>query len=269
MDEERVKKAMAAVAQAAAGAAKKRFGPEAMAQVVIALRAGASFEAAARAAGFHRTAINRWRRKSPAFDAACAAAVEAGDVPRLVFRQGGDGTGWQVRKGRRHRFDAARKTLFLEHFAATLDAVGAAEAAGVAFATAYAHRRTDPAFAAAWAEAARIGVERLKEEIGRQRLAAAAAIRVRGDKIVPDAAAEFDKAITFIRTWEGKAAGARQGGPPLTKWSFEDSIAELERRLKAHGVPIEGESDGGNGATGEPDGARRERPEGGGDAAAA
>jgi hypothetical protein len=243
MDEAAVGRALAGIG---AAAGRKRFGPEAMARVVIALRAGATVRAAAEAAGFHRTIVNRWRAKSPAFDAACAAAVTAGDVPRLVYRQGGDGSGWQVRRGRRHSFSTARKQAFLEHFAATLDAVAAAEVAGVCFSTAYHHRRTDPAFAAQWAEAARIGVSRLSEEAGRQRLAAMEQLRVAGDKIVPEAAAEFERTMTFLKVWGSRVAGETAGGgggrgtggPALTKWSFEEALVELEAKLKAFGVRI-------------------------------
>jgi hypothetical protein len=213
VDEEKVRRAMAAVA-AEAGKGPKRFGPEAMAVVVRALRAGASIEAAARAAGFERSIVGKWRKKSPAFDAACADAIRQSDVPRLVaVRSGADAKGapvWKLRRGRRHNFCAERKAIFLEHFAATLDAVGAAEAAGVSFCTAYAHRRTDPAFAAGWEEAARIGVARIGEEAGRQRLAAME---------------------RMLRIWQTKLAGGRTGGPPLTKWSFEESFKALEKEL--------------------------------------
>jgi hypothetical protein len=235
---------------------RQLFGPEAMGRAVIAIRGGASFAAAARAAGgFCASVISNARKRSPAFDAAVADALKAGDVPRLVFRRGGDGKGWQVRRGRRHVFDAARKNLFLTHFSATLDAVGAAEAAGVCHSTAYEHRRTDPAFAAAWAEAARIGVERLSEEAGRQRLAAMAAIQVvPGDPVVPEAGAEFERTMTFLKVWgsrvgpggsggSGGGGGGKIGGPPLTKWTIDAAMDELERNLIKFGAIAPGEAD--------------------------
>ncbi|MEA3016361.1 MAG: hypothetical protein QOI38_1083 [Sphingomonadales bacterium] len=236
MDEEKVRRALSAVA-AEAKRKRKRFTPEAMAVVVRALRAGASIEAAARAAGFERSIVGKWRRKSPAFAAACADALRQSDVPRLVaVRDGEDADGapvWKLRRGRRHIFCAERKAIFLEHFAATLDAVAAAEEAGVSFWTVYEHRRTDPAFAAGWEEAARIGVARIGEEAGRQRLAAMERMRVKGDKQVPRAEsdAEFYRTMTFLRIWQAKLAGGRTGGPPLTKWRFEESFRALEKEL--------------------------------------
>ena len=246
MDEDEVRRAMAAVAEEA----KKephRFGPEAMAVVVRALRAGATIAAAAEAAGFTRCIVNRWREKSPAFDAACSDAIAAGDVPRLVAVRNGEGPDgeaeWTIRRGRRHRFDDERKLIFLEHFAATLDAVASAEEAGVSFSTAYAHRRSDPGFAAAWLEAAEIGIARIGEETGRQRLAAIERFRVRGDKQVPpgDGDREFERTMTFLRVWKTKLSGGRTGGPPLTKWSFDKALDQLERQLRNFGVRIERE----------------------------
>ena len=266
MDEGAVERAMAAVAAALAGGEagegkttgkakgkRKLFGPEAMARAVIALRGGASFAAAAgEAGGFCASTIYGARKRSAAFDAAVADALKAGDVPRLVFRRGGDGSGWRVRRGRRHLFDSARKNLFLTHFSATLDAVGSAEAAGVCHSTAYEHRRTDPAFAAAWGEAARIGVERLSEEAGRQRLAAMAAIQVvPGDPVVPEAGAEFERTMTFLKVWgsrmgaagSGGGGGGKIGGPPLTKWTIDAALDELERNLIKFGAIGTGAAD--------------------------
>jgi|GEM_PF-2381242 len=213
-----------------------RFGAEHMAQVVIALRAGATFAVAAKAAGFSARTAERWRERSPAFAEACADAAAASDVPRLVAVSDGKG-GYKVRRGRRHKFTEARKKAFLEHFAATLDAVAAAEIAEVCFATVYAHRRTDPAFAAAWEEAAAIGIARLGEEAARQRLAAMDRLRVDGDKQVPrdESDREFEKTMTFLRIYgarKGGGGGGGAGGPPLTKWSFEEAFAALDRELE-------------------------------------
>lgn len=212
-----------------------RFGPEEMAQVVIALRAGATFEAAAKSAGFTRRTVERWRQRSPAFAEACADAVEASDVPRLVAVSDGAG-GYRLRRGRRHKFGEKRKRIFLEHFAATLDSVAAADMADVCFATVYAHRRTDPVFAEAWEEAAAIGIARVGEEAARQRLAAMERLRVAGDKQVPreESDREFEKTMTFLRIYSARKDGAKTGGPPLTKWSFEDAFGALERELAVY-----------------------------------
>ena len=212
-----------------------RLTPEKMAEVVIALRAGASLDEAAKAAGFAAETVQRWRKRSAVFDAACAEAIEATSVPRLVAVADGKG-GYQLRRGRRNKFTARRKQIFLEYFAATLDAVAAADAAGVCFATAYAHRRTDPAFAAGWAEAADIGVEQIGEEIGRQRLAAAQAMRVSGapPAEIARSESEFERTMAFLKHWSGRQRGGALGGPPLTKWSEDEAFAALDRALAVY-----------------------------------
>jgi hypothetical protein len=238
VDEGRLEKAVAAAAKSKGRRRRRLFDERAMGIAIVALRDGASFGAAGKAAGFSASAVYRARKRCPVFDAACAEAAKAGDVPRLVFRSGGDRSrGWRVRRGRRHLFDAARKEIYLEHFAVTLDAAAAAEKAGVCLSTPYEHRRRDPAFAAAWDEAVAIGVARIGEEQARQRLAAADAIRVRGDGPLPEDGPEFERAMAFLRYWSRRQQGGKAGGPPLTKWSFDDAMAEMERLLDRHGVP--------------------------------
>jgi hypothetical protein len=220
-----------------------------MAKVAIALRAGATIGAAAAAAGFASCAVRRARRKRPDFDAACreaiAAAHERQKLPpgarclpaRTRFRYG---------RGKPPRFDSARRKLFLEHFAATLDAHASAKAAGVGYTTVFKHRRDDPVFAAAWIEARDIGVERLTDELARQRLAAAYRLRVDGDEAVPEAAAEFERAVRFLRIYRAQQERAA-AVPPPGKWSFEESLKAIGKALAVYRLRREREKEDGGG----------------------
>jgi len=247
MDEGAVRRALAAAAEEVRPRGRT-FGPEEMAVVVRALKGGATFEAAAEAVGFSPGTVHKWRRKSPAFAAGCADAVAASGRPRLVASLGADGE-WKIRRGRRGKFTRERKLVFLEHFAATCDLMASAEVAGVGWSTVYAHRRDDPAFAEGMKEAVEIGVARLEAEAARDRLAAMERLRVRGDKKVPreESEREFERTLAFLREWKRWMAGAKRGGPPLTKWSFEESLAELEKQLRLFGVRVEREREEGAG----------------------
>jgi hypothetical protein len=222
-----------------------------MGTVVAMLREGATFSAAARKVGVCAGTVHKWRRLSPAFAAACGEARAESDRPLLVV-PGSGGRKWQLRRDRRHRFTTERKQIFLEHFAATLDLKASAEAAGICFATVYEHRRRDPEFARAWLEALEMGVARLEAEGLRQRLEAMERIRVSGDLHGEGAAAEYERSMGFVRDWRRRLDGGKSGGPPPTKWNFEESLGELEKQLKAFGARIERAED--------------EEREGGGDA---
>lgn len=231
MDDEEVRRALAG---ALPREGRHRFGPEDMAKIAIALRAGATIEDSAAAAGFTSVTVRRARRNRPAFDAACKEAMLAAHKRsnRPPDRSAGAPAMKRTRygNGKPPRFDTERRKLFLEHFAATLDAHASAEAAGVCYSTVCNHRRDDPLFAAAWIEARDLGIERLDDELARQRLAAADRLRVDGDKDVPEAAAEFDRAIRFLRSYRGQQARAA-AAPAPGKWSFEESLKEVEEAL--------------------------------------
>jgi len=256
VDDDEVRRALAA---ALPRDGRHRFGPDDMARVAIALRAGATIEEAAAAAGFSSGTVRKARRKSPAFDAGCREAIlvahkrsnrppgAAARAPAMKRSRYGN--------GKPPRFDTGRRKLFLEHFAATLDAHASAKAAGVCYRTVCNHRRDDPLFAAAWIEARDLGIERLTDEVARQRLAAADRLRVDGDKDVPEAAAEFDRAIRFLRSYRGQQA--RAAAAPLPgKWSFEESLKEIEEALAVYRLRRrrEDEEDGEEGEDGEAQG---------------
>lgn len=76
--------------------------------------------------------------------------------------QGGNRRRTQVRAERKDAFTAEKKQLFLDHLAGCCTILHSAKAAGVALSTFYTHRRRDPEFAQACAEALAVGYERLE-----------------------------------------------------------------------------------------------------------
>lgn len=220
----------------------KTFGPADQAVVVKALLGGATVVAAAKAAGFCPQTLYSHRRTCAVFREAWAAAVEESGRPMLVAPRGG--RRWQARRMRRNQFSRERKEVFLAHFAATCDATASAAVAGICESSVYEHRRSDPAFAAAWADALEQGYARLEAEAVAQRIKAMEALKVRlGKKVAAatdvDAAAEFERVMQLLREHKRGLAGAKKGGFPLTKWSFEDAFQALEKRLQAFGLRIE------------------------------
>jgi len=74
---------------------------------------------------------------------------------------------------RRRRIDAPaikKLGIFLRHLARTGSVAFAAERAGLSRNTLYRRRRTDPAFAAGWAEAIAGAVDRLRDEAAKRAL---------------------------------------------------------------------------------------------------
>src|SRR5207237_8080626 len=107
-----------AAERVAVGSGRRFFGPEAMGVVVAALRRGAMITDAAREAGFARETVNEWRRKAAHFDEACRAALDGRG--ELLVQSAGPGK-WELRRPRYNAFTAARKTRYLDHYAATGD----------------------------------------------------------------------------------------------------------------------------------------------------
>jgi len=246
VDDEEVRRALA---DALPRVGRHVFGQADMVTVAIALRAGATSEGAAAAAGFTSGTVRRARRRVPAFDEACVQAIAAAHarvkLPASATRIP-VGRGIAYGRGKPKLFTTERKKLFLEHFAATLDIHAAAEAVGVAYRTICNHRRDDPVFAAACIEARDLGIERVTDELARQRLVAAEAMRVDGDKKVPEAAIEFDRAMIFLRVYRGQQARAR-AAPAPAKWSFEESMNAIGKALAVYRLRREREAgeDGG------------------------
>ena len=71
----------------------------------------------------------------------------------------------QVTKRGWNRFDAAKKKIFLQWFAATCNAQEAARRAGVGYSTVFDQRATDPVFAEGWDRALEQGYARLEAKL--------------------------------------------------------------------------------------------------------
>ena len=149
-----------------------------------------------------------------------------------------------ARTGGRKLFDAERKQLFLEWFAATANVRWSAEVAGVCPQTVWKHRMNDPVFAEAFDRALDQGVVR-----GRARLIETKKPRidVAGDLESPELD-EIDPQmmLAVLREHErgrgGPAAGMgrKQGRRPRIATNAEVRAA-LVGRLSAYGVRIFGE----------------------------
>jgi hypothetical protein len=230
---------------------RRRIDEETKARFLAALRAGASRDDAAAQAGFTATAFYYVRRSDRVFSlawtwatdlsaddarAARAAAVRPGPeeatiVPNARRRL-------QRRPVRRARFDDRRKRRFLDHFAGTADARAAAAAAGVAPSTITTHRRKDREFDAACGEALGVAYASLEAEAVRQRLEAQRDLR---DGLCPkgEMPKEFDRVLRLLARYDRKDGriGPRVVSPGRERrWSFDDAIALLDRKLRALGV---------------------------------
>ena len=216
----------------------------AMGQFIQALRRGATVTQAARKAGFSETSFYRKRRADAEFALVWAEALEASDAPRLI--RPGNGRRLQVRHTRRLKFTEAKKEVFLSHFAGTCDMATSAEAAGVCTDTVRNHRMNDPEFAARCQAALEQGYATLEEEAVRERIAAIARLKA-GVLPAGEAAGEFERQMKLLAQWRrrdgslGPRAHARE---TLKRWSFDEAIAALEKRLRALRIPLTGEASG-------------------------
>jgi hypothetical protein len=251
----------------------------AKAEFLAGLRRGESREQAAFAAGFSLMGFYGARRRDPAFAAgwteALATSAAAERRVRAYAERGeraergevriacANRRVYQRRRRRNVRFDAAAQAIYLAHFAANCDSRAAAEAAGVHESTVRLHRRMNPAFAAAEAEALAEGYVWLEAEALRLGLetqkrlrAAAEAPAVQGARHVPGTSAtgpaacpecnrrtetdaEFDRIMKLLARLDRKPRRAERGfkeGGRRQKWTFEDAMVLLRRRLKALGL---------------------------------
>jgi hypothetical protein len=211
-----------------------------MGQFIQALRRGATVEAAARKAGFSLRSFYRKRKAEEGFDLAWSEALEASDAPKLIMP--GNGRRMQLRHTRRLKFTDDKKEVYLSHFAGTCDMASAAEAAGVCTDTVRNHRMKDPEFAARCQAALEQGYVRLEEEAVRARIAAAEKLKA-GVLPAGEAAVEFERQLKLLAQWRrrdgslGPRAHARE---TLKRWTFEEAIEALEKRLRALRIPLSG-----------------------------
>ena len=238
----------------------RRFGPADRAVVITALLGGATVAAAAKAAGFAVQTLYDDRKRCPLFARAWADAVAESARPRLV--EMGTGGWWTLKRLRRNRFTRARKQAFLAHLAVSADVHASAIASGVCTSTVYAHRQSDPAFAAAWVTALACGVAVLEARLVQQRIEAHEAFEIEAGELPPEVAArerdlEFWRSMHRLREhrratggggWSGGAGapeGRGRGQRPRIKTNAEvraemaQALAAFEKRARAAGYRLE------------------------------
>jgi hypothetical protein len=238
---------------------QRRIDAPAKAEFVAALRRGARREDAAAEAGFSLMGFYGARRRDPAFKAEWAdalAATPAAERRERAYAERGERGEIRIASAnrriyqRRRRyvlFDARAQAVFLTHFAATCDTKASAEAAGVSESTVHLHCRTDPAFAEAYRAALAEGYVHLEAEALRQRLAAQkklrAAIEAAGPAAPPalaaEAGAEFDRIMKLLARWDRKPRRADHDFKPggrRQRWTFEEAMVLLDKRLRALGL---------------------------------
>ena len=210
------------------------------------LRRGASHEEAARAAGFNRASFFRLRKRDPGFAALWEAAVEQSAGCRFV--NPGVGRRLQLRRNRSLRFTDARRQLFLEHFAGTCNLTDAAAAARISEGTIFATRARDPEFAADFQAALEQGYARLEADVLRRRVEAQQRLRTIAPAGEPEP--EFERALKLLQRWERRdgTLGPRTRTPGRgRRWTFDEAIEALDKKLEALGVRRRREREQGEG----------------------
>lgn len=217
------------------------------------MRRGARQVDAAKAAGFSRSAFWRLRDRDPGFAASFAEAVSVSSGPRYVSR--GAGRPLQLRRNRRVSFTDARKELFLDHFAGTGNLAEAAERAGICESTVFKHLRSDEAFLARFRDALKLCHLRLEAYLAERRLKGQERLKQVEPKGEPEP--EFDRAMALLQRWDrrdGSVGRRARGHGHIHRWTFDDAIKLLARRLQAMeprtGLPKpgSGKGDGEDGA---------------------
>jgi hypothetical protein len=162
----------------------------------------------------------------------------------------------QVAPTRRKLFDAAAEAEFLEWFAATCNISLAARKAGFHYRTVLRHWREDPAFGDECQAALGLGYIRLEALAVRSATEALTRKprRVKGDRPAPPETLAMDPmtALQLLREHKRGVAGLPGGsgrgakpGPAPKKWTFEEAIVALDKKLRAlgvrHGIPDDAE----------------------------
>jgi hypothetical protein len=139
--------------------------------------------------------------------------------------------GTKTAKPRRNGFTAKRKEAFLSHFAATCNAKASARAAGVAHTTVYQHRKSDPAFRAAWEEALDQGYARLEAELVRR---ASVTPKVHADEKAARSIASMDPkvALAILESYR-RNRGAKPGDILPRASDAEQVRTRLEKKMRA------------------------------------
>jgi hypothetical protein len=237
------------------------------ANFLLSLRSGASREDSAAAAGFPLGSLYNVRARDCVFRlgwewALDLAAIDerGGELARRSAEgEPGDriaptrGRVLQRQKMRWVKFNEKRQQIYLDHFAGTADSEAAAAAAGVTTHTVRAHARKHPEFEAAESEALRYAYAKLEAEAVRQRLEAQ---RRLSENLEPtgEIALEFERVMKLLARYDrrdGRIGRREIGRGRQQRWTFEEAIHALDRKLNALGIrrglprPEDGEDEGG------------------------
>lgn len=242
-----------------------------VAAFLFGLARGATVEGAAAAAGMKASTLyyrrkrcavfaRVWREALEAWDADAAEGAD-GDEERATIVRGHAGRGLMRKRKRPVEFDRDRKQAFLDHFAETCNLEASAAAAGISLAPVYRALKTDPAFAEGFEEALHAGYLFLEAEALRQQREAQKKYRINPKGEGAAQAQSFERTMQLLREYKranGPSTSLRTGsvgrraprrGGERVRWTFEDAMTALEKKLKAFGVEIpegpaeEGEAD--------------------------
>ncbi len=231
---------------------RRRVDEAAKAGFVAALRNGTARDEAAAAQGFTAEAFYYLRKRDAVFRLAWIWAIdlsardqrEAQRAASLAREAEGDPIEsnnrrmLQRRRARGIRFTDSRKQVYLDHFAGTADLQASADAAGVHMSTVYKHLRIDPVFAEGNEDALRRAYALLEAEAVRQRLEALRRAPFEPQPI-GEGAKEFERVIQLLARLErrdGRIGMRQRGQGALKRWTFEESMALLDKKLRALGA---------------------------------
>lgn len=167
-----------------------------------------------------------------------------------------------ARAAQRKLFDATRRRVFLDWFAATCNVCLSAEKAGVCYKTVYKHRRKDAAFAEAWDEALAQGYAALEAGLLADAVAAeiGQAVEDHREADAPPSTSplSFEQRMALLREYR-RADGGR-GPRPVGKHSApsahvaspREAEAALIRRLKHFAMRVAEADDEGRTVLDEP-----------------
>lgn len=193
---------------------------------------GALVREAAAEAGVKTSTLYYRRKHDPAFAAAWEGAMAAG--PQPVRRDKATGRTRRRSRGRPVKFSRAAKQAFLDHFAGSCDLEASAAAAGISASTVHRHLASDPAFAEGFDEALLIGYRLV--EAGAVREVRAAQQKYRLAPKPGAGALSFERAIQLMRTFRrpgGGGAQPRQGPQARSRWTFDEAMTALQKKLAA------------------------------------
>ncbi len=144
--------------------------------------------------------------------------------------------GRQVRKVRADGWNARRREIFLDHYAASANAAEACRAAGMYEGAAYQLRRRDPDFARQYDEAHAVALLRLEEMAVRYAATGGRTAPVEPGATPPGDIAAFDPEFALkvlSRPWPGREGRAPRRGAPLRRASKAELTGSILRLLDA------------------------------------